>query len=186
MLNAVFTKPVGIFDNWFNKVVSYMTGGDYCHSEFVFSWDLAEAEAFFDQVEGHDKLKENYMKYVEDGRLNMCFYILWGDVLSYRMLKYNHNNPFYRVMDESQACSVRITLSSQNEHKVAKFLLGECGKPYDYTGAVGYFIPLRNSQTEYETYYCSELMVCALQQCRMLLEVNPSGVTPNKLYTLLS
>ena len=92
MLNAVFTKPVGIFDNFFNKIVSYMTGGDYCHSEFVFSWDLAEAEAFFDQVEGHDKLKENYMKYVEDGKLHMCFYILWGDVLSYRCLKYNHNN----------------------------------------------------------------------------------------------
>jgi len=29
-------------------------------------------------------------------------------------------------------------------------------------------------------------MVCALQQCRMLLEVNASGVTPNNLYKLLT
>ena len=47
MINAVFARPVGIFDNWFNKVVSYMTGGDFCHSEFVFSWTQQEAAHFF-------------------------------------------------------------------------------------------------------------------------------------------
>ena len=38
MLNAVFARPIGIFDNWFNKVVSVLTLGDYCHSEFVFRY----------------------------------------------------------------------------------------------------------------------------------------------------
>lgn len=185
MINAVFARPVGIFDNWFNKVVSYMTGGDFCHSEFVFSWTQQEAAHFFSNLEGHEKLKKNYKRYIEDGKLHVCFYILWGDVLSYRLLKYNHNNPFYRVLDESQAASLPVNMSYENEMKMAEFLLAQCGKPYDYTAACCYFVPLRASQTEYPQYYCSELMVCALQQCRMLQEVNPSGVTPNGLYKLL-
>jgi len=186
MLNAVFARPVGIFDNWFNKVVSYMTGGDFCHSEFVFSWTEEQANYFFSDIDANDKLKANYKRYLEDGKLHVCFYILWGDVLSYRLLKYNHNNPFYRVLDESQASNVAINISNENEMKLAKFLMAQVGKPYDYTAAVMFFVPLRHSQTEYPQYYCSELMVCALQQCRMLQSVNPSGVTPNKLYKLLT
>jgi len=185
MLNAVFARPVGIFDNWFNRFVCGLTGGDYCHSEFVFSWTEKQAEAFFEQVEGHDKFKSNYRRYIEDGNLHICFYILWGDVLSYRLLKFQHNNPFYRILDDSQASKVPITLTDQNETKLANFLLEQIGKPYDYGAALMYFVPLRNTQTEYPQYYCSELMVCALQQCRMLQDVNPSGVTPNHLYRLL-
>ena len=186
MLNAVFARPIGIFDNWFNKVVSVLTLGDYCHSEFVFSWTEDEAETFFQQIEGHDKLKHNYKRYLEDGMVHVCFYILWGDVLSYRLLKHQHNNPFYRILDETSAASVPITLSPSNEIKLGNFLLTQCGKPYDYAGALLYAVPLRKSNTEYPQYYCSELMVCALQQCRMLQNVTPSAVTPNKLYKLLT
>jgi hypothetical protein len=186
MLNAVFARPVGVFDKWFNKVVTYLTRGDFCHSEFVFTWTEEEAAHFFSNIDGHEKFKSNYKRYIEDGKLHVCFYILWGDVLSYRLLKYQHNNPFYRVLDESQAASVKVNTSMENELKLANFLLSQCGKPYDYGAAVMYFVPLRSSRTEYQQYYCSELMVCALQQCRMLQEVNPSGVTPNKLYTLLT
>ena len=100
MLNAVFARPVGIFDNWFNKFVTYLTRGDFCHSEFVFTWTEEEAEHFFSEIDGHDKFKANYSRYIEDGKLHVCFYILWGDVLSYRLLKYQHNNPFYRVLDD--------------------------------------------------------------------------------------
>lgn len=186
MLNAVFCRPVGIFDNWFNKVVSYLTRGDYCHSEFVFSWTEDEARIFFSDVNGHDKLKNNYNRYIEDGRIHICFYILWGDVLSYRLLKYQHNNPFYRILDDTCAANIPVNLSLDNEYKLGKFLLSQCGKPYDYAGALLYAVPLRTSNSEYPQYYCSELMVCALQQCRMLQTINPSGVTPNKLYKLLT
>lgn len=186
MLNAVFARPVGIFDNWFNKVVAWITGGNYCHSEFVFTWTEDEAKVFFDQVDGHSKLKEGYEKYIEDGNLHICFYILWGDTLSYRLLKYRHNNPFYRILDEAVATEVPVQMSPDNEINVANFLLSQCGKPYDYTGATLCFVPLRTSNSEYPQYFCSELMVCALQHCRMLSHVNASGVTPNKLYNLLS
>ena len=38
MITASFAKPVGLFDNWFNKVTAYVTGGEFCHSEFIFSF----------------------------------------------------------------------------------------------------------------------------------------------------
>ena len=184
MLQAVFARPVGIYNNWFNKVVAYITGGSFCHSEFVFTWSEEEADAYFGSMD--TPLANSYKRYIEDGKLHVCFYILWGDVLSYRLLKYQHNNPFYRIADEAQSANIPINVTMDEEKKMVSFLLNQCGKSYDYTAALMYYIPLRNSLTEYDQYYCSELMVCTLQQVRMLSNVNPSGCTPNKLYTLLS
>jgi|TARA_B110000858_G_scaffold185829_1_gene228379 hypothetical protein len=184
MLQAVFARPVGIFNNWFNKVVAYCTRGSFCHSEFVFTWSEEQADAYFCTLD--TPLSNSYKRYIEDGKLHICFYILWGDVLSYRLLKYQHNNPFYRIADEAQSANVPINVSMQEEQKMVSFLLNQCGKSYDYTGALMFFVPLRNSMTEYDQYYCSELMVCTLQQVRQLPGVNASGVTPNHLYKLLT
>ena len=41
-VSASFAKPTGLFDNWFNKLVSKVTFGEYCHCEFIFSWSEAE------------------------------------------------------------------------------------------------------------------------------------------------
>ena len=76
MIQASFAKPVGLFANWFNKFVTWLMRGEYCHSEFIFSWDEATAERFFQTVDGHDRLKEKYSEYVEDGKINICFFKL--------------------------------------------------------------------------------------------------------------
>ncbi len=73
-----------------------------------------------------------------------------------------------------------------DEFKMAQFLLQQTKKPYDYAAALGYFLPVRISQTEYPQYFCSELMVCALQHVRQYQSINPSSVTPNRLFAILS
>jgi len=185
MIYASFARPVGLFDNWFNRVVSKITGGDFCHSEFIVSWDSETAKKFFSTLEGHDKLKDKYGLYEEDGLIHICFYVLWGDRCAFRLLKYNHNNPFYRFPNEQQFELVPLETSEENEFTLSQFLLNQCKKPYDYAGALFSWMPLRYSDTEYPSYYCSQLMICALQNIRMHQEVNPSGYTPNALYKLL-
>ena len=186
MICASFARPVGLFDNVFNRFVTWLTGGEYCHSEFIFTWDMETATKFFETIEGHAKLKERFRDYEEDGKINVCFYVLWGDNTSYRLLKHQHNNPFYRMPNESQFTLLPLTMEQEHEFKVATFLLDQCKKEYDYAGALTYYIPLRYSNQEYPTYFCSQLMICALQHVRQFQDINPSSVTPNKLYTLLS
>lgn len=186
MISASFARPCGLFDNFFNRFVSWLTAGDYCHSEFIVTWDLATATTFFDNIEGHDKLKERFADYIEDGKVNICFYVLWGDTTGYRLLKHDSNNPFYRMPNETQFTVLPLPMEVEQEFKVATFLLNQCKKEYDYAGALTYYLPLRHSHQEYPTYFCSQLMVCALQQVRQFQDINPSSVTPNKLYTLLS
>ena len=186
MIEASFARPVGLFDNFFNKFVTWLTAGNYCHSEFIFTWDIETEERFFNQMEGFDKLKEKYKNYEEDGKIHICFYVLWGDTTGYRLLKHTHNNPFYRMPNETQFTTLKVPMEEEDEFTMATFLLNQTKKPYDYAGALTYYLPLRNSQSTYPQYFCSELMICALQHVRQYSDVNPSSVTPNKLYTLLS
>jgi len=185
MLSGSFARPVGLFDNWFNRLAAKVTGGDFCHSEFVMTWDEETASEFFSSLEGHERLRSNYTRYLEDGEIHICFYLLWGDTTSYRMLKRQHNNPFYRYPDGRQFELVTIQTTKEQEFKVAQFLLNQYKKHYDYAGALSYWFPLRNSQIEYPTYFCSQQMVCALQHIDMFKDTNPSAVTPNRLYSMI-
>jgi len=186
MIQACFARPVGLFNNWFNKLVTWVTAGNYCHSEFIITWDKKTAESFFDKLEGYNRLKDKYLDYLEDGKVNICFYVLWGDVTGYRLLKHAHNNPFYRMPNETQFSCIHVPMEQDDEFLMAEFLLSQVKKPYDYAGALGYFLPIRPSQDEYQQYYCSELMVCALQHVDKYKDINPSSVTPNRLYAILS
>ena len=51
MICASFARPVGLFDNVFNRFVTWLTGGEYCHSEFIFTWDMETATKFFETIE---------------------------------------------------------------------------------------------------------------------------------------
>ncbi len=185
MLHGSFARPVGLFENWFNSVVANITGGSFCHSEFIFSWDKETVNRFMQTVEGHERLKERCKEYEEENKVNICFYVLWGDTCSYRFLKNSHRNKFYRMPNEVEFEQVEIPINLDEEYKLATFLLDQCGKNYDYIGALTYFVPFRNSHSVYNLYFCSQLMVCALHQVNKLKHVNPSGVTPNTLYKLL-
>lgn len=185
MLAGSFARPVGLFDNFFNKFVAKFTGGEFCHSEFVFTWNEDTAAEFFSSLEGHEKLRRNFKRYIVDDELHLCFYLLWGDTASYRMLKKEHNNPFYRYPDDRQFKIVELSTTKEEEFQVAQFLLNQYKKHYDYAGALSYWFPLRNSQLEYTTYFCSQQMMCALQHINRFKNINPSSVTPNKLYDLM-
>lgn len=186
MLYASFARPVGMFDNFFNKAVSWVTGGDFCHSEFIFVYEAKEFEALLSSENGHEHLKKTFSNYIEDGNVNICFYILWGTTVSYRLLKHDHNNPFYKMPDDNQFKTVEINIDKTKKDKVIQFLFGEIGKTYDYPGALMYFIPRRRFETIYPRYFCSQLMVSALHQIQMYRDINPGSVTPNYLYSVLT
>jgi len=185
-LIASFAKPVGMFDNFFNKAVAWATGGEFCHSEFIFTYTGEEFEEILQGVQGHTFLKNKFKHYIENNKINICFYVIWGDTVSYRLLKHTHNNPFYRMPNDTQFKKLQLDTTMQEEEKMISFLLNQCGKYYDYNAALGYWLPWRNSMTEYSRYFCSQLMLTTLHQIQKHREHNPASTTPNQLYKILS
>lgn len=185
-ITACFAKPTGLFDNWFNKLVSKVTWGEYCHSEFIISWSETEAIAFLQKHKYDLSVFEKWKNYkgAEDN-INLCFYVLWGDVVTYRLLKHSHTNPFYRMPNDIQYTNVSLNLNMEQQHKAVHWLFKQMKKEYDYPGALGFFVPFRSASDEYQSYFCSQLMVCAFHQIKYFTSVNPSSVCPNKLYALI-
>ena len=186
MLTASFARPVGLFDNWFNKLTAYLTAGDFCHSEFIFSFTAQRMKAFLELV-GEDLTtwKKKLERYEEEGMFHICFFIVWGDTVSYRLLKRKHNNPYYKFPNENENALIEMNISDDQEFVVAQFLFDQMKKQYDTFGALTYYVPLRSRAVIYDKYFCSQLMVVSLQQIQKLKNINPSSITPNKLYQLL-
>jgi len=189
VLVGSFARPIGLFDNWFNKVTAMVTGhgGNFCHSEFVFSFTVERMKKFLDYVnEDLSKWQKKMDRYEEEGMIHICFFIVWGNNVSYRLLKYGHNNPYYKYPNENEFSLVQIKdLSEDDEFLIGKFLMDQMKKEYDYYGALTFFVPLRNQEPTYNRWFCSQLMVASLQHINRLKNVNPGAVSPNHLYKLL-
>ena len=186
MLTASFARPVGLFDNWFNRLTAFITSGDFCHSEFIFSFTTERMINFLNHMEEDlSDWDKKLKRYEEDGMYHMCFFIVWGDSVSYRLLKKRHNNPYYKFPSENENALIEMKINDEQEFVVAKFLFDQIKKDYDTFGALTFYVPLRGRSGTYEKYFCSQLMVASLQQINKLKNINPSSVTPNKLYQLL-
>ena len=188
-LVASFAKPIGLFDNWFNKLTAAVTGhgGNFCHSEFVFTFTLERMKEFLLHVEENPKdWQKKLDRYEEDGSIHICFFIVWGNNVSYRLLKRGHNNPYFKYPNENEFSIVKIkNLSDEDEFRIGKFLMDQIKKEYDYYGALTFFVPLRNQEPTYNRWFCSQLMVASLQHINRLKNINPGGISPNHLYKLL-
>jgi hypothetical protein len=186
MLVASFARPTGMFDNWFNRFTAFVTGGSYCHSEFVFTFPVEEMKEFLVDVgEEVGKWEKKLEKYEDEGNVHICFFVVWGEQVNYRLLKKNHTNPYCRYPVERDFSVIEMDVTKEETVQLAKFLMQQRKKEYDYVGALTFYVPFRTKQEHYSMYFCSQLMVNALQHVNKFMDVNPSGVTPNKLYNML-
>ena len=178
MLFASFVRAEGIYDSWFNKCVSYITsGGSFCHSEFIFRWTPEELEQVLDRVKGFASLRT----LTNPGTVDVAVYILWGGHVQYRILKgYGEFWTFPQGDD-----TVRINTSWENELNTIGWLSNQIGSSYDHTGAILYSLPFRRKNNTYNSYFCSQLMACALQRLGYFTHLNPASLTPNGLYAVL-
>ena len=178
MLFASFVRPTGIYDSWFNKCVSFVTkGGSYCHSEFVFRWSTEELQEVLERVKGFASLR-SYTP--SNDVVDVAVYILWGGHVQYRIL--NGNGAFWSFPKDD---IIKIQTSWENELNTITWLSNQIGCPYDHAGAVMYSVPLRQANNTYDSYFCSQLMACALRRLGKLHEYNPSALSPNGLYAAL-
>tara|TARA_B110001452_G_scaffold267564_1_gene278094 strand:+ start:1408 stop:1965 length:558 start_codon:yes stop_codon:yes gene_type:complete len=180
MIYASFRKPVGIFNNWMNRVAATVTGGNFCHSEFIFEWTEEQlTEAL--HVAGLSGSSLSRISCVDD-KIHVAMYIMWGMQVGYRVLSYDAEDPFWNMPEQHL---VPIPCDFKQEKKIFVWCMEQYGKDYDKMGALGSLVPVRSWQIEYDTYFCSQFMACALNHV-YITSVNPGAVTPNSLYDTLT
>ena len=171
------------FDNTFNKICATLTGGEYCHSDFIFKWNKDDVNEILERVKGLSDIRERHDEYMKDGYLYVCFHVYWGDSVGYRVLIPDHINKYWSVPDTDMK---QIECNKEDEHKLLHWCMKQLGKKYDYFGALTYFLRSFNSlPQEYNKFYCSMFMVNGLQQIDMFNNINPRAIIPNKLYKML-
>lgn len=176
MLFASFRQPTGIFAGWFNRFAASATGGNFCHSEFIFKWTPEEIKQILPLI---PSLKTSLFD--ESETIHLAFYILWGGQVSYRLLSKDAENSFWRLPVNNL---LQIPLDFKEEMRMFEFCMNQYGKNYDRVGALGSVIPIRKHKLVYNEYFCSQLMACALNHIHITF-INPAACTPNSLYSTL-
>jgi len=174
MLYASFVRPEGVYNSWFNRFAAAATGGPFCHSEFIFRWSNDQLKQVLGRVKGLGRLRNR------TGPVDIAVYIIWGDVVRYRVL--TGYSPFWTVPERDMQ---RIDITWESELNTITWLGNQLGAPYDKTGALLSHLPWRKRSLAYDRYFCSQLMACALQRLHMVQQCNPGHVTPNSLHRLL-
>lgn len=199
------------FSGAFNRFVTWMTSGDFCHCELVVrvppqmildvikdihrgaqKGKYPEEDCpriisgietnFFDDVEFRRAVQ------TENTHIALSFSLLWGTPMTVRVLHEQSADSWFQYPPEEPGGSVeRIDVSNHDTHvtQTLKFAIEELGKDYDTSGALCSWIPWASDANgeRHESYFCSEFVVTALQRIGYLKTTPALHTTPNALYT---
>tara|TARA_A100001015_G_scaffold312674_1_gene418324 strand:- start:130 stop:780 length:651 start_codon:yes stop_codon:yes gene_type:complete len=201
VLQVSLWKCKGPFDTFFNKFVSQITGGPFCHAEVCF---LFTKEKWKELLESYDdgmglvkqrasnlwKRMEKLLEKVPDEvKVPLVFYSIWGNQNNVRLLTSNDNYIFNRFYDEEYTKILNIKVKNDADYRVALgYCLHELHKPYDSIGAFTFWVPKlyqRQEGTFPSKYFCSEHVMYMLQQIGLYKNVIPESVTPNDINKIL-
>ena len=191
MLFASFRTVDGMFESWFNRLATFVTGGQFCHSEFIFKWTPEELHTVLEQCHGLTMLRTPLRNQYASEPLYVCIDTMWGRTVDYRILTPDASDEYWQLPTQHQ---VHLPCAFEDEVRVLKWLQQQQGKSYDRVGALTCWMPfsLRADNAVYPSYFCSQLMVCALCATSLLSPEtqrtiqNRANVTPHRLHALLT
>mgnify|MGYP006073027291 CR=1 FL=1 len=212
MLSISFYKPVDYFSNFFNRFVTWVTAGDFCHCELVIHTTpdniMTIVKKIYNSAQGNEYAPEDCVRILHqiesnffstDFRKNvqssdqivLSFSQLWGSPASVRVLKQISHDTWFKIPDNTTDIAEMHTVSDVTPEQTLEslqFSIEELGKQYDTNGALCSWLPWSSEQPrrEYESYFCSEFVVTAFQRIGHLTELKPLHTTPNALFKYIS
>lgn len=109
--------------------------------------------------------------------------LIFDDGISFSSSLPDHGVRFKHITYNVQSWDfIVVNLSPENEHKVRDFCEKQQGKKYDLLGVLGFVMPL---QQEKKKWFCSEIIIRALQEAGLYRWVIPSRIHPTALHDLL-
>ena len=179
MLYASFCTADGIYSGAFNRLAACVTGGNFCHCQFIFEWNDVQLSKILSH-KGFHKLRRA-AGCAAGEKVYVCVDVAWGGLVDFRLLYPDALEPYYCVPEKNK---VPVLCSFEEEVQLALWLQLQQGKSYDRLGALMCWLPWRPKRLEYECYFCSQLMACGLEQVGLFRFRNIP--TPNRLFEVLS
>ena len=184
-VDVAFAHPVGPYNNPINHLIP-----TYCHVELSFH---TTAVSFKQQlVQNMESPSKKYLLELKrrldkiNGKIIVCFYINFGEVVSCRFLSSLINNAWHRPPEKPVYDVVPLTCTVDQMNKLSEFYLRNLGKPYDYVRAMLCLFPYTLRDCNYEKYFCSQLVVKSLVEAGLCEEhPNPNHITPLEVYHYL-
>ena len=114
------------------------------------------------------KVLEGVMKRTKDTELrtlNVCFYIMWGSVVSLRFLSKMTDDVIMGLPSEPVYDTIPVDVDEEEAMALISFHLRQLGKPYDTMMALLLFSPVTLRSTDNpEKFFCSQLVMRALKE----------------------
>lgn len=184
-LKVHFAKPVSIFDNFINKCV-----GKYCHCETSIRIDASLLCVMIDTAISEayapsylEKLLKK-MKLLK-GKVEICFYILWNDVVSIRFFN-RLGDDFHNPTDEVYDTIVVEINSIEHLKEYIIWNLCQVGKPYDFLSAACLFLPVTLKNEMPQKFFCSQLVMHGLREIGLQPDTDINHMKPDDVYEWLT
>lgn len=212
MLAVSFYKPQEYFSGTFNKFVTWITAGQYCHCELVAEmpakklmgivkdiytkassgeYEKEDCNRILGQIEQYF-FSTHFREHVQSNeKITLSFSLLWGEPMSCRVLMQNSEDSWFKIPAPLDTNADLIQIPHESSEKMTEtmtFAIEELGKNYNQTGALFSWLPFTANEhkRQQKSYYCSEFCATALQRIGHIQEVNAVHCTPNSLYHTLN
>ncbi len=212
MLGVTFYKPRDYFSGFFNRFVTWMTSGDFCHCDLVIYTTpediMNTVKVIYSEAQKNHYAPEDCTRIIHQIESNffttdfrkvaqssdtivLAFSALWGSPMTVRILnEVSHDSWFQIPNATSDIAEIKHVpnINQKQLQETLKFTIEELGKDYDVSGALCSWIPWSNSlpKRQYETYFCSELVVTSFQRLGLMESLIPLHTTPNALFNYMT
>ena len=168
-MNVNFANPVGPYDLMFNRCA-----GKYCHVEISLKMntDLFRVLVQTSMDEAYDPaMLEDVLKRTKGTSLrtlHVCFYIMWGGVVSVRFLNTLTNDPLMRPPELPVYDTLHVSLNDDEIETVVRYNIKQLGRAYDIPRAV--FLLTRFTlrlDGEPKKFFCSQLVMYTFRAAKL-------------------
>ena len=206
-----FYRPQEYFNGLFNRFVTWLTAGEFCHCELVAQMPseelmtsvkkiytkassgeyeekdcnriLGQIEKFFFATHFRDSIQSS-------DTITLSFSLLWGSPMSVRVLTPTSRDSWFKIPESTDSTANIIKLPYETpEHltETISFAIEELGKDYNQSGALFSWLPFTSNhhKRQQKSYFCSEFCATALQRIGYIDNVDAEHCTPNSLYSTL-
>ena len=164
-----FANPVECYNNFLNKCA-----GKFCHVEVTTIIDVSMLRFLLDSQMDDCYAPEqcqtvlNNIKQLQ-GEIIVAFYILFGDVMSIRILNKNEENTFLQPPTSPIYETLTLTLDEEKMYEVIKWNIRMIGRSYDIPRAVLLLTPFSYPTSDRpEKFFCSQVIMYMLKENNLL------------------
>lgn len=206
-LAVSFYKPVEYFSGIYNRFVSWITDGEFCHCELIIHTTPTDimntVKQIYEAANSGEYSPEDSHRIIQQietnffstpfrkaaqscEKMTLSFSLLWGSPMSVRVLTETAHDSWFKIPSpqDLNVEAIHIDVQAEQVLETLKFSLEELGKEYDSSGALCSVLPSWNTtqKNSYDKYFCSEFVVTTFQRLHFMNDLQAAHTTPNSLY----